>query len=127
MIVGLMILVRNEPPLYVPCQPVRTLLFLFHTPTTQLCGLLGCPFTNGLIPQAPLHSRALATIKMVPDVKGHKREVHGVTSEGGRREGTMQIASLIQHHTKLCYLGMSDGRVRQMPIALLNEHHTEPC
>ena len=28
-----------------------------------LCGLLGIPPTNGLIPQAPLHVRALATIK----------------------------------------------------------------
>jgi hypothetical protein len=30
-----------------------------------ICGLLGIPFTNGLIPQAPLHVRALSKIKDV--------------------------------------------------------------
>jgi hypothetical protein len=40
-----------------------------------LCGLLGIPPSNGLIPQAPLHVRALATIKTV-ESGGVKSEVY---------------------------------------------------
>lgn len=37
-----------------------------------LCGILGIPPTNGLIPQAPLHVRALAEIKEI-DAIGYKK------------------------------------------------------
>merc|ERR1719230_1741849 len=35
-----------------------------------ICGILGIPFTNGLIPQAPLHVHALATREMVAGADG---------------------------------------------------------
>jgi hypothetical protein len=39
------------------------------------CAILGLPPGNGLIPQAPLHARALCTRKMETDQYGVKREV----------------------------------------------------
>ena len=56
------------------------------------CGMLGIPFTNGLIPQAPLHVRALAKIKLVPDVTGFKREVFESVCEQ-RLSGLSQAVS----------------------------------
>lgn len=39
------------------------------------CAILGLPPGNGLIPQAPLHARALCTRKYVTDDKGNKHEI----------------------------------------------------
>jgi hypothetical protein len=47
--------------------------------TTGVAGLLGLPFPNGLIPQAPFHTNALCVYKTVTDEhelhKGHARRV----------------------------------------------------
>lgn len=40
-----------------------------------LCGILGIPTANGLIPQAPLHVRALSKITVQEDSKGQREEV----------------------------------------------------
>ncbi|KAI5358151.1 Putative bicarbonate transporter [Septoria linicola] len=40
-----------------------------------LCGILGLPFPNGLIPQGPLHTKALAVTRRELDEKGHRVEV----------------------------------------------------
>lgn len=31
--------------------------------TTLLCGLIGLPPVNGVLPQAPMHTKSLATLK----------------------------------------------------------------
>ena len=53
--------------------------------TTALCGILGIPPANGLLPQAPLHSESLLhteeekiTITIGRDVKSEVRDVHRV-------------------------------------------------
>ena len=47
--------------------------------TTGIAGLLGIPFPNGLIPQAPFHTNSLCATRMVSDDdeanKGHTRRV----------------------------------------------------
>ncbi|KAF1985304.1 hypothetical protein K402DRAFT_335037 [Aulographum hederae CBS 113979] len=47
--------------------------------TTGVAGLLGIPFPNGLIPQAPFHTQALCVTRTVSDddeaAKGHTRRV----------------------------------------------------
>lgn len=48
--------------------------------TTGVAGLLGIPFPNGLIPQAPFHTNALCVTRIVSDddeseAKGHTRRV----------------------------------------------------
>ena len=40
-----------------------------------LCGILGLPFPNGLIPQGPLHTKALAVYRTGFDEKGHRTRV----------------------------------------------------
>lgn len=45
-----------------------------------LCGIFGLPPGNGLIPQAPLHVRALAVVEYV-DTPGGKREVYSEVVE----------------------------------------------
>ncbi|GIZ47242.1 hypothetical protein CKM354_001033900 [Cercospora kikuchii] len=40
-----------------------------------LCGILGLPFPNGLIPQGPLHTKALAVYGSDLDEKGHRTRV----------------------------------------------------
>ena len=57
------------------------------------CALLGLPPGNGLIPQAPLHCRALCTRKLVEDQYGVKREV--VTYVEEQRWSALAQASLI--------------------------------
>lgn len=39
--------------------------------TTGIAGLLGVPFPNGLIPQAPFHTSSLCVFRRVSDDKGH--------------------------------------------------------
>jgi hypothetical protein len=48
--------------------------------TVVLCGVFGVPPGNGLIPQAPLHVRALAVVEYV-DAPGGKREVYTAVAE----------------------------------------------
>lgn len=45
-----------------------------------LCGIFGVPPGNGLIPQAPLHVRALAVVEAI-DTPGGKREVYAAVVE----------------------------------------------
>jgi boron transporter len=54
------------------------------------CGILGLPPGSGLIPQAPLHTRALATYKIV-EIDGVKREVT-IHVEEQRWSGLFQAA-----------------------------------
>ncbi|KAF2092321.1 hypothetical protein K490DRAFT_70922 [Saccharata proteae CBS 121410] len=44
--------------------------------TTGVAGLLGIPFPNGLIPQAPFHTQALCVTKMVPDDQAESNKGH---------------------------------------------------
>lgn len=36
---------------------------LFGSHQTILCGLIGIPPSNGVIPQSPMHTKSLATLK----------------------------------------------------------------
>jgi hypothetical protein len=40
-----------------------------------ICGILGLPFPNGLIPQGPLHTKALSVYRTEIDDKGNRTEV----------------------------------------------------
>ncbi len=51
-----------------------------------LCGVIGVPPGNGLIPQAPLHVRALATIEAVP-VDEYGNEIVSSSPGGGLKDG----------------------------------------
>ncbi|KAH7008262.1 HCO3 transporter family-domain-containing protein [Ilyonectria destructans] len=45
--------------------------------TTGVAGILGLPFPNGLIPQAPFHTESLCVTKPVKDVDEHGNEKEG--------------------------------------------------
>ena len=64
--------------------------FLILGITFLPCGFLGLPPGNGLIPQAPLHTRSLCT-KRLEDIDGVKREVYTSCAEQ-RFSGFLQAA-----------------------------------
>lgn len=53
--------------------------------TTGVAGILGLPFPNGLIPQAPFHTESLCVTKVVHD--GASGDASGDDDEGGDNKG----------------------------------------
>ncbi|QDZ22600.1 bicarbonate transporter [Chloropicon primus] len=66
---------------------------------TMICGMLGLPPVNGVLPQAPLHTRSLCS-KLKKEKKGKDAESGEVTSESD--EG-----SLVCHETRISNLVQS--------------------
>ena len=64
--------------------------------TTFLAGLLGVPAPNGLIPQAPIHTRALLVHRLAPKDEGIFRD-----DEGGAHVREVPIAVVEQRVSNL--------------------------
>jgi len=71
-------LMAQAPEFNLQKPPAYNWDFLIIGLLILICGILGIPFTNGLIPQAPLHVNALATRATVdgPDGLTHEKVVH---------------------------------------------------
>jgi len=106
--------------------------------TTGIGGLLGIPFPNGLIPQAPFHTKALCVTSQSPDTdethKGHTtRVVHHVVeqrlsnlAQGLLTLGTMTGPLLVVLH--LIPQGVLAGLFFVMGVeALLENGITKKC
>ncbi|KAG8158949.1 hypothetical protein KVR01_011392 [Diaporthe batatas] len=59
--------------------------------TTGVAGLLGIPFPNGLIPQAPFHTESLCVTKVVHSDSGENSAGAGADDEGGDRKGHWEL------------------------------------
>jgi boron transporter len=99
------------------------------------CAILGLPPGNGLIPQAPLHCRALCTRKFVTDSYGVRREVVTHCEEqrwSGLGQACLMFVALSCFTViswipngclfgLLLYLGMSTYKRENPPIFLRNQ------
>lgn len=74
--------------------------------TTGVAGLLGLPFPNGLIPQAPFHTESLCVTEVAPD------DHHDNDDEGGSSKGH-------QHHLATRTTRVVEQRVSNLAQGLL--------
>jgi len=68
-------ILTQSPKFNLKKPPAYHLDFFVLGVTFIPCAILGIPPGNGLIPQAPLHARALCTRKMITDEYGVRKEV----------------------------------------------------
>ncbi len=80
-----------------------------------VCGLLGLPFTNGLIPQAPLHVAALSTKETQVDEKTGLKQLIVVRVEEQRLSNLIH-ACLIG----VCCIPAVTGQLKLIPLSVLN-------
>ncbi|KAL8224792.1 hypothetical protein R6Q57_017349 [Mikania cordata] len=83
---------------------------------TLLCGLLGIPPSNGVIPQSPMHTKSLATLKhqlLRNRLVETARESMRMNSSLGQLYGNMQEA-YHQMQTPLVHQGPSDRGLKEL-------------
>lgn len=73
-------IMAQDPKFNLQKPPAFHYDFVVLGASVVLCGLLGVPPGNGLIPQAPLHVRALAVVESI-DTPGGKKEVYTAVVE----------------------------------------------
>ncbi|GAQ87198.1 anion exchanger family protein [Klebsormidium nitens] len=66
---------------------------------TLLCGLIGLPPINGVLPQAPMHTKSLATLKrQINRAALRKRAVRAVDSDGPSETDAEREAKVMETH-----------------------------
>ncbi len=71
---------------------------------TLICGMLGLPPVNGVLPQAPLHTRSLCSKKKQAGKGGDKKGDAEMGGEAGGDKGPASTVSLYCHETRVSNL-----------------------
>ena len=107
-------LMAQDPEFKLRKPPAYNWDFLVIGVLILVCGLLGLPFTNGLIPQAPLHVKALATRKAEVGDDGTVKQVVARVEE--QRLSNFAHALIIG----LCCLPPVLKTLQLVPLAVLS-------